>query len=176
MSPGKLLWLIAIHHFFCFVFFSSLNFQFSLVNFPKMVERKKHLHRSYLWCKNNKPTSAEICLLNKRKQMLLHFLQKRVQFKHSAVCKCHLLHVSVLPQWMLQGWRLLPVISVVILLVEVNQSQSSNCLGNEVINSPLLDRTVATGSALKILMHELCMRCSFFSLRTEWQGLWSRLR
>lgn len=68
---------------------------------------------------------------------------------------------------MLQGWRLLPVILVVILFVEINQSRSSNCLSNEVINSPLLDRTVTTGSALKILMHELCMRCSFFSLKTE---------
>lgn len=94
-------------------------------------------------------------------------MQKRIQFKHSAVCKCHLVYVSVLPEWMLQAGRRLPVILVVILFVEINQSRSSNCLSNEVINSPLLDKTATTGSALKILMHELCMQCSFFSLRTE---------
>lgn len=95
------------------------------------------------------------------------FLPKRVQFKYSAVCKCHLLSVSVFAEWMFQSWSLLPVIQVVILFVEINQLRSFNCLSDEVINSPLLDRTAATGSALKILMHELCMRCSFFSLRTE---------
>lgn len=52
-------------------------------------------------------------------------------------------------------------------ICEINQLRSFNCLSYEVINSPLLDRTAATGSTLKILMHELCMRCSFFSLGTE---------
>lgn len=55
------------------------------------------------------------------------------------------------------------MIQVVILFVEINQSERSDCLRDEVINSPLLGRAQATGSALKTPMHELCMPCSFFS-------------
>lgn len=57
------------------------------------------------------------------------------------------------------------------IFVAINQLPSLNCFSDEQINIPLLDVTVATGSAQKILMHELCMLCSFFSLRAKWQRL-----
>jgi hypothetical protein len=65
------------------------------------------------------------------------------------------------------GLEVLLVILVVILFVEINQSGSCDCLSSEVINSPLLDKTAVTGSALKTLRHELCMSRLFFSLQTE---------
>lgn len=52
-----------------------------------------------------------------------------------------------------------------ILFVAAKQLPSPNCFSNELIDTPLLDVTVAAGSAQKILMHELCMLSSFFSLR-----------
>lgn len=52
-----------------------------------------------------------------------------------------------------------------ILFVAAKQLPSPNCFSNELIDTPLLDVTVAAGSAQRILMHELCMLSSFFSLR-----------
>lgn len=52
-----------------------------------------------------------------------------------------------------------------ILFVTAKQLPSPNCFSDELIDTPLLDITVAAGSAQKILMHELCMLSSFFSLR-----------
>lgn len=52
-----------------------------------------------------------------------------------------------------------------VLFVAAQQLPSPNCFSDELINTPLLDVTVAAGSAQKILMHELCMLSSFFSLR-----------
>lgn len=51
--------------------------------------------------------------------------------------------------------------------VAAKQLPNPDCFSDELINTPLLDVTVAAGSAEKILMHELCMLCSFFSLRAE---------
>lgn len=54
-----------------------------------------------------------------------------------------------------------------ILFVAAKQLPSPNCFSDGLINIPLLNVTVAAGSARKILMHELCMLCSFFSLRAQ---------